>query len=98
MHKNFLVLVLIAAFVVGSQSQSAQTAPATKLSAVRKSGTAANAPGHRATSGRPTAVIDTTAGTLRCTLFEKETPETVANFIGLDEATKGWKKSARRPS
>ena len=91
MHKNFLVLVLIAAFVVGAQSQSAQTAPATKPSAARKSGTGAKAPVHRATSGAPTAVIDTTAGTLRCTLFEKETPETVANFIGLANGTKDWK-------
>ena len=91
MHKNFLVLVLITALVAGAQSQSAQPTPATKPSAARKSGTAAKAPVHRATSGAPTAVIDTTAGTLRCTLFEKETPETVANFIGLANGTKDWK-------
>jgi peptidyl-prolyl cis-trans isomerase A (cyclophilin A) len=93
MQKNFAILVLIltTAFVAGAQSQSAQTPPATKPSAVRKSGTAAKAPVHHATSGAPTAVIDTTAGTLRCTLFEKETPETVANFIGLANGTKDWK-------
>jgi peptidyl-prolyl cis-trans isomerase A (cyclophilin A) len=39
----------------------------------------------------PTAVFDTTAGTLRCALFEKQTPETVANFIGLATGTKDWK-------
>lgn len=39
----------------------------------------------------PVAVFDTTAGTLRCTLFEKEAPKTVANFIGLAEGTKDWR-------
>lgn len=54
------------------------------------------APAHRAaasapSSGNPVAAIDTTAGKLRCTLFEKQAPVTVANFIGLAEGTKDWK-------
>src|SRR5215831_18494654 len=44
-----------------------------------------------AASGNPVAVFDTTAGKLRCTLFEKQTPITVANFIGLATGTKEWK-------
>jgi peptidyl-prolyl cis-trans isomerase A (cyclophilin A) len=44
-----------------------------------------------AASGEPTAIIDTTAGKLTCKLFEKQTPETVANFIGLSNGTKDWK-------
>jgi peptidyl-prolyl cis-trans isomerase A (cyclophilin A) len=44
-----------------------------------------------AASGEPTAVFDTTAGKLTCKLFEKETPITVANFIGLASGTKDWK-------
>lgn len=44
-----------------------------------------------ASSGNPVAVIDTTAGKLRCTLFEKQAPVTVANFIALSEGTKDWK-------
>jgi peptidyl-prolyl cis-trans isomerase A (cyclophilin A) len=94
MYKNFAILVLVSliASFVGAQSNSGtQTKPATKPSAVPQSGTAAKHTVHRATSGAPTAVIDTTAGTLRCTLFEKETPETVANFIGLANGTKDWK-------
>ena len=75
MHKNFAILVLV--------SMTAFAAP--------KSGTMAKPPVHRAATGAPTAVIDTTAGALRCTLFEKETPETVANFIGLANGTKDWK-------
>ncbi len=42
-------------------------------------------------SGNPVAVFDTTAGKLRCTLFEKETPITVANFIDLATGKKDWK-------
>src|SRR5438309_4169415 len=54
------------------------------------------APTHRtapaaASSGNPVAVIDTTAGKLRCTLFEKQAPVTVANFIALANGTKDWK-------
>ncbi|HEX6502613.1 MAG TPA: peptidylprolyl isomerase [Terriglobales bacterium] len=56
---------------------------------------AAKAPTHKsaesASAGNPVAVLDTTAGKLRCTLFEKQTPITVANFIGLATGTKEWK-------
>jgi peptidyl-prolyl cis-trans isomerase A (cyclophilin A) len=38
----------------------------------------------------PTAVIDTTAGRLACTLFTKERPATTARFIGLAEGTLPW--------
>lgn len=36
------------------------------------------------------AVIETTLGKIVCRLFEKEAPQTVANFIGLAEGTKEW--------
>ena len=45
-------------------------------------------------AGNPVAVFNTTAGTLRCTLFEKETPVTVENFIGLATGKKDWKNPA----
>ena len=38
----------------------------------------------------PTAVIDTTAGKLTCTLFPDKAPIGVANFIGLSKGTKTW--------
>jgi peptidyl-prolyl cis-trans isomerase A (cyclophilin A) len=38
----------------------------------------------------PTAVIDTTAGKLTCTLFPDKAPIGVANFIGLATGTKDW--------
>ena len=42
----------------------------------------------------PTAVIDTTMGTLTCKLFSKETPIGVANFVGLATGTKPFKSPA----
>jgi peptidyl-prolyl cis-trans isomerase A (cyclophilin A) len=43
-----------------------------------------------AASDHPTAVIDTTAGKLTCTLFPDKAPIGVANFIGLATGTKDW--------
>jgi cyclophilin family peptidyl-prolyl cis-trans isomerase len=39
----------------------------------------------------PTAMIETTMGTMTCRLFDKEAPIGVANFVGLAEGTKEWK-------
>jgi peptidyl-prolyl cis-trans isomerase A (cyclophilin A) len=39
---------------------------------------------------QPTARLNTSKGTIVIRLFEKEAPETVANFIGLAEGTKQW--------
>ncbi len=38
----------------------------------------------------PTAVIETTAGNMTCTLFPDKAPIGVANFIGLSNGTKDW--------
>lgn len=38
----------------------------------------------------PAVVFDTSMGRITCKLFEKEAPETVANFVGLAQGTKGW--------
>lgn len=44
-----------------------------------------------ATSGtQPTAIIDTTAGKMTCTLFPDKAPIGVANFISLATGTKDW--------
>ena len=44
-----------------------------------------------ASPSQPTAVIDTTAGKMNCTLFPDKAPIGVANFIGLANRTKEWK-------
>ena len=36
------------------------------------------------------AVFHTTMGMITCSLFEKEAPKTVENFVGLAEGTKEW--------
>ena len=43
-----------------------------------------------AASANPTAIIDTTAGKMTCTLFPKQAPIGVENFIGLASGTKDW--------
>jgi len=43
-----------------------------------------------AAAAQPTAIIETTAGKLTCTLFPDKAPIGVANFIGLSEGTKYW--------
>ncbi|HYU45602.1 MAG TPA: peptidylprolyl isomerase [Terriglobales bacterium] len=51
-----------------------------------------------ASAADPTAIIHTTAGDLHCTLFEKETPVTVENFIGLASGSKDWKNPVSHAS
>ncbi len=74
----------------------AQTAPATPAkksppksaagAAASKAGTAASP-----ASQYPRAIIQTTAGNFRCTLFPDKAPIGVENFIGLANGTKDWK-------
>lgn len=40
---------------------------------------------------RPKAVLETSMGTINCTLFPDKAPMTVENFIGLANGTKEWK-------
>jgi peptidyl-prolyl cis-trans isomerase A (cyclophilin A) len=44
------------------------------------------------------AKFKTTEGTVVCELFEKDAPETVANFIGLAEGTKDWNSRSKKGS
>jgi peptidyl-prolyl cis-trans isomerase A (cyclophilin A) len=59
----------------------AQTTPAAKPP---------NRMAQSSTAGNPVAIIDTTAGKMHCTLFPKEAPIGVENFIGLATGTKDW--------
>ena len=77
--KRLLLVLLILASIAFAQT-------ATKKSSTKKKAAATPA----VTAG-PVAVFDTTAGTMRCTLFPKQAPKTVDNFIGLAQGTKQWK-------
>src|SRR5215472_7550199 len=72
-------LMALAIVVLTTLSSLAQTA------APAKPGTA------NTSSSQPTAIIDTTAGKMTCTLFPDKAPIGVANFIGLSSGTKDWK-------
>lgn len=48
-----------------------------------------------ATSGRLTATIATSLGTLKCELFEDKAPLTVANFVGLARGLRPFKDRGR---
>jgi peptidyl-prolyl cis-trans isomerase A (cyclophilin A) len=65
-----------------------QTTPAAKAAPAKKPAAAAKPAA--TTSAQPTAIIETTAGKLTCTLFPDVAPIGVANFIGLAQGTKDW--------
>lgn len=68
---------------------SGQTAPKSSTSTAKK------APAKTAAvPAKPTAVIHTTAGDMKCELFPDKSPNAVANFIGLSKGTKDWKDPA----
>ena len=74
------------AIILLSLSAWSQTKPATTTPPRRTLAPAASA--------EPTAIIDTTAGKIHCTLFPKQAPIGVDNFIGLASGTKDWTSPA----
>jgi peptidyl-prolyl cis-trans isomerase A (cyclophilin A) len=83
----FTFLIAIASCAVWAQSSSAtQFAPAAKSNTATKPSTTA-----KPVAAKPTAIIDTTAGKMTCTLFPDKAPIGVANFIGLANGTRDWK-------
>lgn len=85
MRTGFAILGMIL-ITASALAQSSSGAQASKPSTAAKPGTATT---HVA--AKPTAIIDTTAGKMTCTLFPDKAPIGVANFIGLATGTKDWK-------
>lgn len=81
MRKSFAVLISTLSMTIAGFAQSSTEA--------KPSGTT-KAPVHHAATANPTAIFETTAGTMRCELFPKQAPIGVANFIGLATGTKDW--------
>ena len=71
-------LLLTMAVVAVSVAQTAQPPKSARSAAAKK-----REPGIY-------AILQTSMGTIVCKLFDKETPATVENFIGLAEGTKDW--------
>ena len=82
MRKQLGLFILLVSFA------AAQTTPAVKKPAAHKTGATT------AAALSPTAIIDTTAGKLNCTLFPDEAPIGTSNFIGLAKGTKDWTNPA----
>jgi cyclophilin family peptidyl-prolyl cis-trans isomerase len=80
MRNVFLVSVLLSVSGLAVWAQS-----------TNKAAPAAKAPVHHAAAGQPTAIIETTAGKMSCTLFPDKAPIGVENFIGLATGTKDWR-------
>jgi peptidyl-prolyl cis-trans isomerase A (cyclophilin A) len=83
MRKLAFILLTVSAPMLWAQSNTSNQAPAAKPSTAAK-------PAVHATP-KPTAIIDTTAGKMTCTLFPDKAPVGVENFIGLATGTKDWK-------
>ena len=77
MRRVLSLLVVLSSLQLFSQTS---TSPAKKPAAKKPA----------ATHLPPTAIIDTTAGKMTCTLFPDKAPIGVANFIGLSRGTKDW--------
>jgi len=74
MRTLFHTLMLISLACTLCFAQASSSAPASKPAA----------------TDNPVAIIHTTAGDLHCTLFPKQAPIGVANFIGLATGKKDW--------
>jgi len=75
----FAIVLLTSLGMAQTSSQSSAAKPSTTAKAATT------------TPSEPTAIIDTTAGKMTCTLFPDKAPIGVANFIGLATGTKDWK-------
>lgn len=87
MRIGLSICLLISAACSAAWSQTTpapMTTPAKKPAATTAAKPAVPAPAH------PTAIIETTAGKLTCTLFPDVAPIGVANFIGLAQGSKDW--------
>ncbi|MHB8217979.1 MAG: peptidylprolyl isomerase [Candidatus Sulfotelmatobacter sp.] len=79
MRSLFVISALLSMSALSWAQANTQTAPAPKL------------PVHRAATAQTTAIIETTAGSMTCTLFPDKAPIGVENFIGLATGKKDWK-------
>jgi peptidyl-prolyl cis-trans isomerase A (cyclophilin A) len=92
MHRAFVILMALSiAAGAAAQSTTATSTSAPKASTAAKPSSGTTAATHPAASTKPTAIINTTAGKMTCTLFPDKAPIGVENFIGLATGTKDWK-------
>jgi cyclophilin family peptidyl-prolyl cis-trans isomerase len=73
-------MVFLLSFAAAAQTSAKKAAPAQK-----KATPAAPKP-----AGKPTAILHTQGGDMKCELFPDQSPKAVANFIGLATGKKTW--------
>jgi peptidyl-prolyl cis-trans isomerase A (cyclophilin A) len=78
------LILLCLSLAAGAQSKPKNSAPWNTPKTAPKA----------AAKASPTAVIHTSAGDLKCTLFQAQAPKAVATFVGLAKGTKPWKDPA----
>jgi peptidyl-prolyl cis-trans isomerase A (cyclophilin A) len=76
------LILLCFSLAAAGQTASKTASQATTSKTAKKSAPAAAA--------KPTAIIHTTVGDMKCELFPDKAPKAVANFIGLARGTKAW--------
>ena len=90
---SLLALMLAATVTAAFAQQSAPPAqdskPVTKPAEELPDGPAPQASALIYPNG-PTVVFDTSMGRITCQFYQKQAPNTVANFIGLAQGTKDW--------
>jgi|SRR5579859_1973095 len=93
MFRMLPLLLLLSLTVSAQTSPSPEAAPKPKPKTTHKPASAKDAPDVPAmpTVDKPTAIIDTTAGRMSCTLIPDQAPKAVENFVGLASGTKDWK-------
>jgi peptidyl-prolyl cis-trans isomerase A (cyclophilin A) len=85
------LILLCLSLVAGAQTKPAQTNPKTATPGTASKAAPKTAAKAAPAKTPPTAVIHTTTGDLKCTLFPDQAPKAVANFVGLAKGTKPWK-------
>ena len=83
----FLAVAILAVPVLAQQSAPPAQAPA-QQEEIPDAPTAT--PEAAAAPNGPLVVMDTSMGRITCQFYQKQAPNTVANFIGLAEGTKDW--------
>ncbi|MCU1311914.1 MAG: Peptidyl-prolyl cis-trans isomerase [Candidatus Angelobacter sp.] len=90
----FVLLSTFAASAQTGDTTKPATKPAAKKPATAAKTTAAKPAAALPPGADPEAIFDTSMGKLKCTLFPKQAPKTVENFIGLANGTKEWTNPA----
>ena len=90
MTKVFISALLLSSALFAQTAATPAKKPATHKPAAKSAAKPVTEPMPQVSA--PTAVIDTSAGRMTCTLYPDKAPNSVANFAGLADGSKPWKE------